>query len=94
MNIFKYKRKIKNKMKLPPISVHAKRLNEVKECIHHYLGMECIRTISMDEQLAYVTFMDVEKTLSTMDFMDKLSCGIKIVYNDQLYVITAQYLDI
>jgi hypothetical protein len=81
-------------MRIPPISVHTKNLVGVKDCIHHYLGMECISTVLMDERMAHVTFIDVEKTSSVMDFMDKLSSDIKIMYNDQLYVITAQYLDI
>jgi hypothetical protein len=84
----------KQKMKIPPISVHTKNLLGVKECIHHYLGMDCIRTVLMDEQMAYVTFVDVEKTHSVMEFINKLSSDIKIMYNNQLYVITAQYLDI
>jgi hypothetical protein len=81
-------------MKIPPISVHAKNLEDVKECIHNYIGMECIRNVSLDEQMAYVTFTDVEKTPSVMDFVDKLSGAINITYKNQLYVITAQYLDI
>ena len=67
---------------------------DVKECIHNYLGIECIRTVLMDEQMVYVTFAEVEKTGSIMDFVDKLSGAIKIHYNNQNYVITAQYLDI
>jgi hypothetical protein len=81
-------------MKLPPISVYTKNMQNVKDCIHHYLGTECIHSINTDEQVAYVTFSEVEKTSSLMEFMDKLSGDIKIIYNNQLYVITAQYLDI
>ena len=80
-------------MKIPPVSVYTKQIPDVDEMFLQHLGLQ-VDTIILDEQCAYVSFMEVEPSATILKFIDNLSCNIRIRYRDNWYLITPQYLDI
>ena len=79
-------------MKLPPIMVTNGPL--VKDIIHAHLGVICIDTIKVEEQCTYVTFKDVPSLPSMHRFLEQLSGHVRLSCENQIYVITPQYIDI
>ena len=79
-------------MKIPPVTVCGK-LVTVKDALEEYLGVEYVKTIQFDEQVAYVTFNQADSP-TIKKFIDNIAYGVTIVHLDNVYSVTTQYLDI
>ena len=80
-------------MKIPPVSVYGKDLNQVKDAIESHFEVKCVNTVQFDEQSAHVTF-DEADTPSIQNFVENIACGVVISHMGKIYSVTTQYLDI
>ena len=79
-------------MILPPVI--SSNTYKVKEALEHYLGIECVNRIEIEECGAYITFRNTEMTPELKAFIKDLSGEVVFVYQGKLYTIVSQYFDI
>ena len=77
-------------MILPPILSNNGVL--VKEAIENYLGIQCVKKVTIEEQFTHVTFLSVPITDKIKQFIHDLSNVVTISYGSQTYKITSEYL--
>jgi hypothetical protein len=79
-------------MILPPIlSNHGIHL---KEALEDYLGVACVKQITVEEQFTHVTFFPVQLTDKIKQFIRELSDEIILQYQGNTYIIRSEYLDL
>jgi hypothetical protein len=81
-------------MILPPITVYASNLANVREAVVNFVKGDFISTLNVDEQCVYVTFRNVAATPHLESVVHDLARGITFMYQDQKYKIHTQYFDI
>lgn len=81
-------------MILPPITVYASNLSNVRAALVEFLKGDFISTLNVDEQCVYVTFRNVAPTPHLEQVVNDLARGITFLYQDQKYKIHTQYFDI
>jgi len=79
-------------MILPPVL--STNSYKVKEALEDYLGVDCIRSIEIEECGAYITFRNVEASPELKTFVKDLSGEIVFVYQGKVYTIVSQYFDV
>jgi hypothetical protein len=79
-------------MILPPIlSNHG---IHIKEALEDYLGVACVKKVTVEEQITHVTFLPVQVTDKIKQFIRELSEEVVIKYQGHTYIIRTEYLDI
>jgi len=81
-------------MILPPITVYASNLSNVREALIDYLKGDYISTMNVDEQCVHFTFHNIQPTPHLVNIVHDLSLGIDFTYNNHTYKIHTQYFDI
>jgi len=79
-------------MILPPVI--STNTYQVKEALEHYLGVECIKHVEIEECGAYITFRTVDATPTLKAFVKELSGEVVFVYKEKIYTIVSQYFDL
>lgn len=79
-------------MILPPIlcnhGVH------IKEALEKYLGVECVKKVTVEEQFTHVTFKPVPVTDKLREFIRELTEEVVIHHEGRTYTIQSEYLDL
>ena len=79
-------------MILPPIlcnhGVH------LKEALEEYLGVSCVKKVTIEEQFTHVTFKEVPITDKLKQFIRELTEEVVIVHEGRTYTIHSEYLDL
>lgn len=79
-------------MILPPILCnHGYKL---KEALEDYLGVECVKKVTVEEQVTHVTFKPVPVTEKLKQFIRELTEEVVIVHEGRTYTIQSEYLDL
>jgi hypothetical protein len=79
-------------MILPPILCnHGYKL---KEALEDYLGLECVKKVTVEEQVTHVTFKPVPVTEKLKQFIRELTEEVVIVHEGRTYTIQSEYLDL
>jgi hypothetical protein len=79
-------------MILPPIlSNHDVQL---KEALEDYLGVACVKKVTIEEQYTHVTFLPVPATDKLKHFIRDLSDEVVLMYQGRTYIIHTEYLDV
>jgi len=78
-------------MKIPPVVVY-KNLTFIEDMLTATMGVNCVDTIAYDECFASVTFNDVPMTDEIQSFINKVVCGLDVVYDGKDYMVTSQYI--
>jgi len=78
-------------MILPPIlSNHG---DQLKEALEDYLGVVCVKKVTIEEQCTHVTFLQSPITDKLKKFVEDLSDIVFITYRGKTYEITSEYVD-
>ena len=79
-------------MILPPILCnHGYKL---KDALEDYLGVECVKKVTVEEQVTHVTFKPVPVTEKLKQFIRELTEEVVIVHEGRTYTIQSEYLDL
>ena len=79
-------------MILPPILCnHGFKLQEALE---EYLGVACVKKVTVEEQFTHVTFKSVPVTDKIKQFIRELTEEVVIVHEGRTYIIHSEYLDL
>ena len=79
-------------MILPPILCnHGFKLQEALE---EYLGVACVKKVTVEEQFTHVTFKQVPVTDKLKQFIRELTEEVVIVHEGRTYIIHSEYLDL
>ena len=79
-------------MILPPILCnHGYKL---KEALEDYLGVECVKKVTVEEQVTHVTFKQVPVTEKLKQFIRELTEEVVIHHEGRTYTIQSEYLDV
>ena len=79
-------------MILPPILCnHGYKL---KEALEDYLGVECVKKVTVEEQVTHVTFKPVPVTEKLKQFIRELTEEVVIVHEGRTYTIQSEYMDL
>ena len=79
-------------MILPPILCnHGYKL---KDALEDYLGVECVKKVTVEEQVTHVTFKPVTVTDKLKQFIRELTEEVVIVHEGRTYTIQSEYLDL
>jgi hypothetical protein len=84
-------------MQLPPIVVHSTNIDAAKDAIESYLGVNCVKTCTIEEQnCAHISFNKIDKSESVQGFTTLLKSGdaFSVYHNHILYTIESMYFDI
>ena len=80
------------KMILPPILCnHGFKLQEALE---EYLGVACVKKVTVEEQFTHVTFKPVPVTDKLKQFIRELTEEVVIHHEGRTYIIHSEYLDL
>lgn len=79
-------------MILPPILVNHG--IQLKEALEDYLGVACVKKVTIEEQHTQVTFLPVPATDKLKQFICDLSDEVFFVYKGQTYTLRSEYLDV
>ena len=80
------------RMILPPILCnHGFKLQEALE---EYLGVACVKKVTVEEQFTHVTFKPVPITDKIKQFIRELTEEVVIHYEGRTYTIQSEYLDV
>jgi hypothetical protein len=81
-------------IRLPPVIVRSARIDLVQDALKHLLGVECVKECSFEEQnIAYIKFLPLNRN-TCIEFYNKLSGQIQFTYNDYVYIVDSQYLNL
>jgi hypothetical protein len=78
-------------MILPPILCNH---GNVKEALEDYLGVACVKKVTVEEQFTHVTFKPVPVTEKLKQFIRELTDEVTIVHEGRTYTIQSEYLDL
>ena len=79
-------------MIIPPILCnHGYKL---KEALEDYLGVACVKKVTVEEQVTHVTFKHVPVTDKLKQFIRELTEEVVIVHDGRTYTIHSEYLDL
>jgi hypothetical protein len=79
-------------MILPPILCnHSVKLQEALE---EYLGVSCVKKVTVEEQFTHVTFKPVPVTDKIKQFIRELTEEVIIIHEGRTYTIHSEYLDL
>lgn len=81
-------------MILPPMVIYASNLEAAKDALIAYMGVDCIKSFSIDEQCAYVSFKDTPRTDRLEGMVKNLTEGIFLEYHGDKFKLHTQYFDI
>jgi hypothetical protein len=79
-------------MILPPILCNHG--YKIKEALEDYLGVECVKKVTVEEQVTHVTFKPVPVTEKLKQFIRELTEEVVIVHEGRTYTIQSEYLDL
>jgi len=79
-------------MILPPIL--SNNSVQLKEALEKYLGVECVKKVTVEEQFTHVTFKPVPVTDKLRQFIRELTEEVVIVHEGRAYTIQSEYLDL
>lgn len=79
-------------MILPPILCNHG--YKIKEALEDYLGLECVKKVTVEEQVTHVTFKPVPVTEKLKQFIRELTEEVVIVHEGRTYTIQSEYLDL
>jgi hypothetical protein len=79
-------------MILPPIL--SNQYVQLKEAIEDHLGVDCVKKVTVEEQITHVTFLPVQVTDKIKQFIRDLSDEVVIHYQGRTYTIRSEYLDV
>jgi len=77
---------------LPPII--ANHGFKLQEALENYLGVACVKKVTVEEQCTHVTFKPVTVTDKLREFIRELTEEVVIHYEGQTYTIQSEYLDV
>jgi hypothetical protein len=80
------------KMILPPILCNNG--FQIKEALEEYLGVECVKKVTVEEQFVHVTFKPVPITDKLKKFIRELTEEVVIHHEGRTYIIHSEYLDL
>ena len=79
-------------MILPPILCNHG--FQVKEVLEEYLGVSCVKKVTVEEQFTHVTFNPVPITDKIKQFIRELTEEVVIHHEGRTYIIQSEYLDL
>jgi hypothetical protein len=79
-------------MILPPILCNHG--GQIKEALESYLGVECVKKVTVEEQFTHVTFKPVPVTDKLKKFIRELTEEVVIHHEGRTYTIQSEYLDV
>ena len=79
-------------MILPPILCNHG--VKVQEALEEYLGVACVKKVTVEEQFTHVTFKPVPITDKIKQFIRELTEEVVIHYEGRTYTIQSEYLDL
>ena len=79
-------------MILPPILCNHG--VKVQEALEEYLGVACVKKVTLEEQFTHVTFKPVPITDKIKQFIRELTEEVVIHYEGRTYTIQSEYLDV
>jgi len=79
-------------MILPPILCNHG--YKIKEALEDYLGLECVKKVTVEEQVTHVTFKPVPVTEKLKQFIRELTDEVVIHHEGRTYTIQSEYLDL
>ena len=79
-------------MILPPILCNHG--VNIQEALEKYLGVECVKKVTVEEQFTHVTFKQVPVTEKLKQFIRELTEEVVIHHEGRTYTIHSEYLDL
>jgi hypothetical protein len=79
-------------MILPPILCNNS--FKLQEALEEYLGVACVKKVTVEEQFTHVTFKPVPITDKIKQFIRELTEEVIIVHEGRTYIIHSEYLDL
>ena len=81
-------------IQLPPVIVRSSQIHHVKDALKNLFGVDCVKECSFEEQnIAYIKFVPMQSNIC-LDFFNRLSGSISIIYNGSRYIIDSQYINV